>query len=259
MKLIGMEGGRGDGADRTTTAERALELYAEARASRPRADEAPWETTLFVEVLGSFVEEIVGGRDGGFEFDDLEQPTTLQRLSAAALVRCVGPCVRLFPYQALVGAAVSTALPGQASHFVSWLGHSRLVDERDVRAAERDIARAMPDVRRHAALQARLDELLLPLHTVAETPRVLGRFLVVSVDPGALRVAVPAEGHRYKVVLPGELPVAFERGQAVSMVLQRAALGWLPISSALPERPETIDSLAAEARRPSWPRPVDGE
>jgi hypothetical protein len=251
--LVGLDGGQSAGQG--VSAAQALQRYAE---EQPAADaaESGWRTVALLEIIGTFIAEdsynllapLVGRR--GSAAGGPERADPLEALSAGGIVPALGPCVRLFPYHALVGSGIIAALPVEARRLARWLVEQGHADRDGLARFERALEQAGPALRRHLRLQEALDEACQPFLTLEGGERVLGRFLVTGCGGRRLGLTVPPSGRSYSVVLPGRAGERFREGQAVSMVLQRLTVGWLPLSSSLPTREPELEALVAEMLPP---------
>jgi hypothetical protein len=239
--LVGLPGGRHQEGPAPTGAE-ALARFAQESTD---SDGDPLAASVVIEVVGSFLAQVVTAR--GDAHSGVGESEALASVRATAIIHSLGPCLLLFPFQGVVGSGIVEALPRQARRLARWLVDEEFATKREHERFEALAARSNDDCRLHWLLQARLDELFDPLPRAGQIERVVGRFEVTESESYEIGLAVPPSGHHYRVVLPAGLPVSFAVGDAVSMALQRSPVGWIPLASSLPIRPEELDRLFEEA------------
>lgn len=239
--LVGLPGGRhGEGP-----APSGAEALARFAQERTESEGDPLAASVVIEVVGSFLAQVLAAR--GEASPTVDENEALASVRATAIVHSLGPCLLLFPYQGVVGSGIVEALPRQARSLARWLADENFASPRDHADFESLADRAEGAGKRHWMLQSRLDELFDPLPRAGQVERVVGRFEVTESESFELGLSVPPSGHHYRVVLPAGLPVRFAAGDAVSMALQQSPVGWIPLASTLPIRPELLDQLFEEA------------
>lgn len=252
--LQGIQGGLTKGR-RAASAAAEFSAFFNEQLTKGGEDSA-FGAALALEIISSFLAQVVAPLAGARAADEEQTAETdaaaLRRLPAREIVRASGACLRLFPFQAVVSHAVIEMLPREVERLVTFVSARGHANDDDVEAFARHRDAARDAFSRHSALQLALDRSAKTLHSIAIGERVVGRFQIDAVHPAALDVSVPPEGNTYRVVVPPRLPVRFEPGQAVSMLIQRMTLGWMPLSAALPERAADLDDLFDRCWKPLW-------
>jgi hypothetical protein len=236
------------------TAADALEAYGKERLECCAERSQPGiESTL--DIVATFCDEVAPAL-----LDPLSRRRIERRAEGSAtparhlidaghLLRVLGPCVALFPFQIVAGLGVLEGFYGEMPRLARWLqrrGASAGRDEFDAAWNE-----ARPLLLRHADVQRSVEEALLR-SSQHDGEIVVGRFLIEREEPIGIWVRADAD-ERGPVRIPRAIRPLFGAGQELSMAFRRGAVGWTPLAAALPCAPGGLEELLrtlADGRRP---------
>ncbi len=233
-----------DGAPRT--AAEALEAFGRARlTSSADCEQAGIESAL--DVVGSFCDEVAP-----LLLDPLAQRRLARQvaggrtearelLDPVQLLRILGPCAALFPYQIVAGSGVLDAFRAELPRLARWLVERGVGRQAAPALFEAQWRAALPGLERHRTLQREIEQAFGsgPLDT---NELVIGRFLVEEVEPLGLVVRADGEA-RGPVRVPPRARGTFTVGQEVSLAFRRGGIGWVLVAAGLPCTAGGLDAL----------------
>ncbi len=219
------------------TAAEALEAFGRARlVSSSEAEHVGIESAL--DVVGSFCDEIAPLLLDPLAQRRLERQThgactaARELLDPLQLLRTLGPCAALFPYQIVAGSGVLDAFRAELPRLARWLVERGVGGSAAPGLFDAQWRAALPALGRHRTLQGEIEQ-ASGSGPLADHEMVIGRFFVEDVEP--LGMWVRADGEtRGPVRLPPRARGAFSAGQEVSLAFRRGGIGWMLLAAGLP-------------------------
>ena len=225
----------------------ALDVFARARLEVVAPESAPGVAPA-LGIVAAFCDEVAA---------DLLDPVSRRRLQRSEgpareilppqiLIRLLGPCARLFPYQIVAGSGVIAAFLAEIPRLAAWLLRRGFVETGAADPFDAAWRRAGADLRRHRQLQQTLERAAAARRPpVGDAEIVVGRFFVDKRDERGLWVTADA-GQRGPVHAPRPALDMFAGGQEASMAFERSLCGWSLLAACLPCTPGDIENWLSE-------------